>query len=549
MQSIGSCGSPPLSFPKISSGVEKSDIDSTPDDDPTNDSGGNPDDETDDVTDGNGKGNPDDPSEDSDPILDEDDHDPAKIEVCDAAVKIYTEETGPFQYQDTVKFNVVVYNQGNSDITNITINDFFGSGMNNVSTFTNTAENWLENNGHLTTTYSEVLKSGESDTICLDMQIVSSLTFVEDSYLQVVEIASFEDPNNPDVPKLDIDSTPDADPDNDPGGNPNDMTDDVVDGDGTGDPLDPSEEVNPDLDEDDNDPVLVEVFDLALKKITVDEKTYQPGEQVDFLITVYNQGNVTADNFVVTDYLNDGFLFSSADNTGWTLIGGNLEYESTGSLMPGASVDISLTLTVVVPASDVSVEDWWNYAEISFADNDSDPTSTPLDADSAPDNNDDESDSLDPGDPTDDEITENGLLGGDEDDHDVSEVIVGFDLALTKMVIDAGPYSYGDTLTYRIEISNEGGMAVSQVELYDTIPCGLMYVQELNADWEFSNNVATTTMEEVLQPGNSAFVDIQLIVQRCDTPAFDNYINVSEISDFKDEDGNEPEMGGYRQYT
>ena len=210
--------------------------------------------------------------------------------------------------------------------------------------------------------------------------------------------------------------------------------------------------------------------------------------------------------------------------------------------MPGASVDISLTLTVVVPSSDVSEEDWWNYAEISFADNDSDPTPTPLDADSAPDNNDDESDSLDPGDPTDDEITENGLLGGDEDDHDVSEVIVGFDLALTKMVIDAGPYSYGDTLTYRIEISNEGGMAVSQVELYDTIPCGLMYVQELNADWEFSNNVATTTMEEVLQPGNSAFVDIQLIVQRCDTPAFDNYINVSEISDFKDEDGNEPEM-------
>ena len=87
-------------------GTAKSDIDSTPDNDPTNDSGGNPDDDTDNETGGNGEGDPEDPNEDSDPELDEDAHDPAIIEVCDAAVKIYTEETGPFQYQDTVKFNI-----------------------------------------------------------------------------------------------------------------------------------------------------------------------------------------------------------------------------------------------------------------------------------------------------------------------------------------------------------------------------------------------------------------------------------------------------------
>ena len=152
-----------------------------------------------------------------------------------------------------------------------------------------------------------------------------------------------------------------------------------------------------------------------MRKITVDDRSYAPGEKVDFLITVYNQGNVAADNFVVTDYLRDGFIFSESDNSGWLPVRDNLEYQASESLAPGASVDIPLRLIVAVPPSPVSVEDWWNYAEISSEDEDGDASTLILDADSHPDNINDESDDLSPGDIADDAINENGLLGGDED--------------------------------------------------------------------------------------------------------------------------------------
>jgi len=520
--------------------VDKSDVDSTPDGDPTNDSGGNPEDDTDDVTSGDGSGDPTDPVEDADPLLDEDDHDPAIIYVCDAATIIYTDHNEPILYGDTIKFNVVVFNQGNGPITNIDLNDFIGNGLEFISTNVNDAENWSGDNDQVSVTITEVINPGESDTTCLELLVVDVIPFDEDAYLQIVEIEEFEDPEAIGDPKVDIDSTSDDDPENDSGGNPEDDTDDEIDGDGLGDPEDPNEDSDPELDEDDHDPVLIAVFDLALDKVVQEDKSYSPGEKPVFEITIHNQGNVTADNYKIVDYLRDGFTFSTMNNPGWGEVGDNLIYTSNASLAPGESTTITLELTVVIPMSPMGVSDWWNYAEISEADdnsnmNDPDPT----DADSNPNDSESDDNMVVPDGPDDDVITENGNMGDDEDDHDPAKVIVGYDLALRKTVAPEGPYSYGDTLTYTITIFNQGGLAVSDIEIYDSIPCGFEYLESVN-DWDFEDGIATTTLEDVLGPGEMTTKEIKLIVQRCDEPAYDNYLNISEISDFSDENGDEP---------
>jgi len=66
------------------------------------------------------------------------------------------------------------------------------------------------------------------------MELIPDFQSSEDSWLQNVEVVSFEDPLNGGDPKEDIDSDPDDDPDNDSGGNTDDDTDDVTDGDGSG---------------------------------------------------------------------------------------------------------------------------------------------------------------------------------------------------------------------------------------------------------------------------------------------------------------------------
>jgi uncharacterized repeat protein (TIGR01451 family) len=521
-------------------GVDKTDIDSTPDSDPTNDPGGNPDDDTDDETGGDGSGDPDDPNEDSNPDLDEDDHDPAIIYVCDAATLVQTVTEDPIQYLDTVKFEIVVFNQGNGPITQVEMKDVLGEGLLFVNTSSNTAEGWTGDNDMIMTTVTKTLQPGESDTLCLELQLVDVIPYDEDAYLQTVEIQSFEDPADPGNPKEDIDSTPDDDPTNDSGGNPDDNTNDETDGEGTGDPTDPTEDMDPIEDEDDHDSELIKIFDLAIDKIVVDDKPYAPGEVVLFEMNVYNQGNVDAASYQLTDYLTDGFTFSATGNPGWAMVGDDIVYTSSAGITAGDTATVNLSLTVVIPAIVTGLSDWWNYVEISEVDDDNDPNNpAPIDADSTPDNDDGNDNDVEPDDAQDNEITENGLEGGDEDDHDPAAVTVGYDIALAKTV-EPGPYSYGDTLTYTITLTNQGGLTMTNIAVYDSLPCGLEFLASENSDWSLTGHVATTVYAPQLASSESVDLELKVRVRRCNTPAYDNYYNVAEISDFDDEDGNEP---------
>ena len=114
------------------------DADSNPDGYPTNDSGGNSDDETDDEVEGDGSGDPNDPTDDGDPTLDEDDHDSEILYLCDVATIIDIEDPGVFAYGDILKFFVEVHNQGNGPLTNIQLQNLFGNGLEFVENNENT---------------------------------------------------------------------------------------------------------------------------------------------------------------------------------------------------------------------------------------------------------------------------------------------------------------------------------------------------------------------------------------------------------------------------
>ncbi|MBK7226106.1 MAG: hypothetical protein IPH96_12120 [Saprospiraceae bacterium] len=61
----------------------------------------------------------------------------------------------------------------------------------------------------------------------------------------------------------------------------------------TWDPI--NDEIKDPKDEDDYDPELLPVHDLAIRKIVVDPtRIYLPDEIVDFKVTVFNQGNQDA---------------------------------------------------------------------------------------------------------------------------------------------------------------------------------------------------------------------------------------------------------------
>ncbi len=80
-------------------------------------------------------------------------------------------------------------------------------------------------------------------------------------------------------------------------------------------------------DEDDHDyaeitvePTVVSIYDLALRK-TLSATTPGPfssGSTVTFTITVFNQGNVDANNIEITDYIPNGLMLS---DTNWTQSG------------------------------------------------------------------------------------------------------------------------------------------------------------------------------------------------------------------------------------
>ena len=247
--------------------------------------------------------------------------------------------------------------------------------------------------GYATTTIAGPVMPGAAAIVPIMLTVQSCGD--TDAWVNLSEITAANDDFG--QPGNDLDSDPDSDPPNDG-------------------PVDDDNIESTNGDEDDHDLEVIEIFDLALTKTIDDRGPYVPGDIVEFKINLYNQGNVSASNIQIVDYLKEGFMFSpGANNMGWTTSGFDLVYTYAGPLAEGATTTVSLFLEVILPAN-ATIESWYNEAEIA-------DTSGNVDADSNADNDPDNDIDVIPGDDNDDEINEHGGAD-DEDDNDVADILV-----------------------------------------------------------------------------------------------------------------------------
>ncbi|MBK8721385.1 MAG: DUF11 domain-containing protein [Saprospiraceae bacterium] len=483
-------------------GVNRPDIDSDPDNNPTNDTQ---------IVDNEVLGDAKTKGED------EDDHDPAEVVVNPFDLALY-KVLAPGQPSlvapgDTVLFKITVLNQGTIAADNIQVTDYIPSGM----TFVTPQAGWNVVSG---TEVNTTLVAGTAlpvggllpgDSVSTTIKLRVSAPYVTGTSLQNwAEISNTTDERG--NPQVDIDSDPDNNQANDTY-----LVDNEVAGDGKN---------SGDEDDHDQATVTLKEFDLALYKQLAGNQLVAPGDTVTFNITVVNQGTIDAANIQITDYIPTEMTFVNQAN--WSLSGATATTTLPGVLAIGQSVTVSIMLQVNNPLdANTRITNW---AEISDA---TDKNGNPVvDKDSNPDGTNDDKFLVD------DDITGDGKNGGDEDDNDRADIfILPYDLALIKQLApgQARNVNAGDTVTFRITVFNQGQINAANIVVTDYIPTGMTFVSP-QAGWTGAGSTVTTTLPGVLAAGQTTYVDIKL---RVNSPLASNteLKNWAEISSSTDDSG------------
>ncbi len=497
------------------------DEDSTPDQDNTNDAGGQPESAADDYVDGDGTGTP----GDGVAATDEDDHDPALInleQTFDLALRKTVISSGPYSQGSTVTFQIEVINQGSIDATNVEITDYIPMGLN----LTDGA--WAQSGSMATRTIvGPITANGGIATVTINFAIDGS--FQGSSLVNYAEISDAENS----LGLADEDSTPDQDNTNDAGGQPESAADDYVDGDGTGTPGDGVAAT----DEDDHDPALInleQTFDLALRKTVISSGPYSQGSTVTFQIEVINQGSIDATNVEITDYIPMGL--NLADGA-WAQSGSMATRTIVGPITANGGI-ATVTINFAIDGS-FQGSSLVNYAEISDAENSLDLA----DEDSTPDQDNTNDAGGQPESAADDYVDGDGtgtpgdgVAATDEDDHDPALINVKqtFDLALRKKLKlgESGVYYQNQDVTFIITVFNQGTLDAYNIKVIDYIPTGFILADPA---WNPNGTNATREILGPLMPGDSTKIEITLNTGNNPTPGL--VYNYSEIATAEDANG------------
>jgi len=363
---------------------------------------------------------------------------------------------GPYNQGSTVTYIIDVFNQGSLDASNIEVTDYVPAGMSFISSpdFSGTAPH---------TALIANLAAGSNTSLEITLQIDSD--FMGTSITNNAEITADDGE--------DADSTPGSED-----GSVSDPNDDDIDDTTGGDDYDPATiQIN-------------QVYDLALRK-TVDNVAtpgpFGPGSNVTYIIEVFNQGTLDANNVEVTDYIPSGMSFVSSPDFSATAP----HTATIASLSAGGNSSLEITLQI---DNNFMGDALINNAEITADDGD-DSDSVPASEDgSAPDDNDDDIDDT---------------TGGD--DYDPASISVNqvYDLALRKTIDNAatpGPFSQGSNVTYSIEVFNQGTLDAANIEITDFIPAGMSFVSSP----DFSATVPHTATIASLSAGTSTSIEITL---------------------------------------
>lgn len=381
-----------------------------------------------------------------------------------ALTKRITDKKPMYKRGDLVTFTITVFNQGNKDARNIQITDYIPEGLEVID------QNWTISSNKATRIIAETLAPNASKSLTLQMRIKSDFRGKE-----IINLAEISKDNAAEYGLVDKDSTPDQNKDNDCFLRDNLH---IINGDGK---AGSSTNCTPATDEDDHDgeslQFLDQIYDLALtKQIKAPVKhAYALGDELTFVITVHNQGELVARNIEVTDYLPEGLILK---DTRWTFDPQTRKatYQIPGELaVNGTNSSRSIEMNVVIDGN-FKGSKILNRAEIS-RDNASDYGT--VDKDSTPDQ-----------DATNDCFSEsflhrtsgNGKTGGvcteatDEDDHD-GDIITIAKPTIKKDLQEVGKvYQEGDLVGFKMPFANNTNDTVNNVSIKDFMPLNLEYV-------------------------------------------------------------------------
>jgi uncharacterized repeat protein (TIGR01451 family) len=414
-----------------------------------------------------------------------------------------TETNLPLVYGDDITFDITVCNQGGFPTDTIEIVDYIPDGLalNDSDWVAGTAGVSGKSATYLMTRSNGRLPSDGlpvSGDSCITVPI--TLTLLEGAtpadLLNYAEICKSVDVvGNSD----DDDSVADKDDTNDGSVFPGDPHDDSFDG---------------FVDEDDYDVATVPIFDLALIKTTDVTGPFTLGQEVQFDITVFNQGNVGAREIEIIDYLPCGLSLSPNGNAGWVSTGNEVEFTYTPLLAPGDSVVIPIIL-VIEACNDTDA--YVNFAEIVDAlDEDSNPTE---DVDSDPDdtNGNDTGGVVN----TDTDNTSNNE-NGDEDDHDPEDI----DVEYCDLCMDVG-LMYTGQLEYNVSTVNDSCSAYVSIPVPTIINNDCNEPLQITHDYADADNPNGPDASGVFPVGDSTVITFTLSTICVDT-SFQVVVRVSD---------------------
>ena len=383
----------------------------------------------------------------------EDDHDPGVMPLADIALRNTIVSVPPFNYGDPVRFRIELINQGNIDLYNIEVTDYIPCGF---AYNPSNSPLWSPSGGNATTVVSQ-LNVGQTTTvdILLDIQESPALCDNATSWLNEAEVSDINRLGPVNINTRDFDSNIDGIQGNDAGGAPASASDDVISGDGT-DIIGGS---NPLGDEDDHDPALFNLYDLAIAKIETSTGPYGQDSIVTYELTISNQGGIDANNIVIQDYPELGLQYNFSDASGNPNVNetGVLEWTIL-SLSAGSSETINLNFSVASGFQSLNVA---NRVQITSDDGD-DIDSNPL---------------------TDWTVDEDGDFNPYDDDEDIVSINIAqyYDLSIQKSEVSVGPYQQGSVITYDIAITNEGTLNASNILIQEDPEAGLIFVSDNSA--------------------------------------------------------------------
>ena len=407
-----------------------------------------------------------------------------------ALTKTIQNQKDSYTKGENITFAITVHNQGELVARNIEVTDYLPAGLELKDA------NWTQENGMIKTTIAGPINPGQSKTVTLTTRIKPDFSGTD-----MLNLAEISKDNSGEYGTTDKDSTPDKNKNNDcflEGKH-------LITGNGKAGSV---ANCNDGTDEDDHDGVRFPVrdpkkpiYDLALtKQVKAPRKnSYSLGDELTFVITVHNQGELVARNIEVTDYLPKGLILK---DTRWTFDQNTRKatYQIPGEItVSGPNSSRSIEMNVVIDG-DFKGSTILNKAEIS-RDNASDYGT--VDKDSTPDQ-----------DPKNDCFSEdflhrtsgNGKAGGactestDEDDHD-GDIITIAKPTIKKDLQEVGKvYQEGDLVGFKMPFANNTNDVVTKVSIKDFMPLNLEYVSSeihgVNPAYHQTYKIGNSTVDE-----------------------------------------------------